>query len=225
MNRTRRAVARVTRRLRFLVLAPLWGCALNNVHVGPPTTPLTTDASLGRGRVVLIEMPFKDDRPDRTRCGMVKNGYGMDTANVVCVVPPKEFVAEQLVRGLSAAGFSVIDGQSADPLRIEGTLVQFFLEPKVDALTFTPEADVGVHLVATSASGLRAERDFYVKGEELSVIGWESNFQHASDKGTNTIVEAMIVAIAELCDHYPAVALPRTRTSLAVTARPAEGLR
>src|SRR5262249_19099206 len=168
MNRTRRVVALILRRLGFLALAPLCGCALNTVPVSPPMAELTTDASLGAGRVVLVELPFKDDRPDRTRCGMTKNSYGMDTANVDCTVPPKQFVAEQLVHGLRAAGFSVTEAQSADPLRVEGTLTQFFLEPKVDAFTFTPEADVGVRLVATSASGLRAGRDFYVKGEEVS---------------------------------------------------------
>jgi len=225
MNRTIKEVALILRRLGFLALAPLCGCALNTVHVSPPMTELTTDASLGAGRVVLVELPFKDDRPDRTRCGMTKNSYGMDTANVDCTVPPKQFVAEQLVHGLRAAGFSVTEAQSADPLRVEGTLTQFFLEPKVDAFTFTPEADVGVRLVATSASGLRAERDFYVKGEEVSAIGWESNFQHASDKATNAIVGEMITAIAELCNRYPGVARPRPQTSLAATPRPQEGSR
>src|SRR5262249_30330406 len=54
MNRTSRVVALILRRLGFLALAPLCGCALNTVHVSPPMTELTTDASLGAGRVVLV---------------------------------------------------------------------------------------------------------------------------------------------------------------------------
>jgi hypothetical protein len=70
-------------------------------------------------------------------------------------------------------------------LRLEGKLLQFFVEPKVGFVTFTPEADIHVRLVASSPSGLLAERDFYVKGEETSLIGTENNFQSGRHRDWN----------------------------------------
>jgi len=59
----------------------------------------------------------------------------------------------------------VTDPAKATPaaLRIDGVLLQFFLEPAIGAVTFTPEADIELTLVASSQSGLYAERRFYLK--------------------------------------------------------------
>jgi len=152
---------------------------------------------------VVVVVPFADERLARDRCGMKKNGYNMDTANVYCAQEPARFLADLLAKELAASGFRIVPAAEGGAVRIEGRLMQFFVEPKVGAFTFTPEADVHVRLIASAATGLLAERDFYVKGIEESFVGTESNFQLASDTAVRSVVKEMVAAIISLLDRYP----------------------
>jgi hypothetical protein len=196
------------RSLFFLSLVATWGCALSNVTVTPPAAPFATKLAGGNGRAVMVVAPLVDERQLRNRCGMQKNGLNADTADVICSAEPAAWLADLLSRELMVAGFVVraaADSRAANAVRLEGRLLQFFVEPKVGAFTFTPEADIHVRLVASSASGLLAERDFYVKGVETSLIGTESNFQSAADEAVRTIVRDMVGAILALMNRYPAL--------------------
>jgi hypothetical protein len=142
---------------------------------------------------------------------MQKNGFGMETADVVCSVPPPVWLAQTLTHALTTAGFRVNTNpamQRPSSLRIDGTVLQFFVEPDLGFFTFTPEADLSVKLVASSQSGLYAERTFYFKGIETSMVGTESNFQKASDTATTQAVTVMVKAIAALLDRYPQLGTP-----------------
>lgn len=105
---------------------------------------------------------------------------------------------------LRKAGFNVVTtpSSSSTEVKLEGQLLQFFVEPKV-GFTFTPEADIHIRLVASSQSGLLAEREFYVKGIEISLVGAESNIQAASDKAVHEIIKDMVTAVVNLMDRYP----------------------
>lgn len=144
---------------------------------------------------------------------MKKNGYNMDTADILCSANPARYLAKLLAAELDKAGFEVqykTAAASSEGVQLNGQILQFFVEPKVGAFTFTPEADVHVRLSATSASGLKAERDFYVKWEETSMVGTEDNFQIAADKATFGVVINMAQAVQELIQRYPEL---KTRTS------------
>jgi hypothetical protein len=144
---------------------------------------------------------------------MKKNGYNMETAQIFCGAEPSAYLAELLAAELVEAGFDVQrknTATSSGALHLEGELLQFFVEPKVDAFTFTPETDIHVKLTATSASGLDAERDFYVKAEEVALAGTEDTFQTASVRATHQIVTRMAQAVQELVQRYPEL---KTRTA------------
>ncbi|MBC7052059.1 hypothetical protein G6O46_23925, partial [Salmonella enterica subsp. enterica serovar Enteritidis] len=87
------------------------GCAFANVDVHPPESsgavrPASQAAkSPGRKREVIVFSPFVDERPERRRCGMQKNGYNMDTANVECTEPPGTWFADELALELTRAGY------------------------------------------------------------------------------------------------------------------------
>lgn len=185
----------------------LGGCAFINLDVTPPGPNVFSDApNLGRGREVLIDMPFADRRGFPARCGMQKNSYNMDTADVNCLVSPPQWVAQALEQGLTTAKFRVLhpgDPIGPNVVRIQGAVTQFFVEPDIGAFTVSPEADVGVKLIVTSGSGLRAERVFYVKGTDTSLMATESNFQHASDDATVQIVRLMVESLSKLMNQYP----------------------
>lgn len=188
-----------------LPLMALTSCAFANITVTPPMAAVATNVSGGNHRTVHVVVPLADNRPIHNRCGMQKNGYNMDTANVNCSAEPAQWLADLMIRELKSAGFNVVTSAPSSPnaVKVEGQLLQFFVEPKLDFFTFTPEADIHVRLVASSQSGLLAERDFYVKGIETSFVGFEYNFQAASDKAVNTLIKNLVAAVVDLMDRYP----------------------
>jgi Uncharacterized lipoprotein len=187
----------------------LGGCAFSDLNVSPPAGPIRASMKGGKGRAVRVMVPFADQRPERHRCGMQKNGFNMDTANVHCTEDPASSLPRLLAGSLGSAGFSVYWGpEGSSTVTIAGQLLQYFVEPKVGFVTFTPEADIYVRLTATSGSGLVAERNFYIKADETSMVGTESNFQRASDAATQRLIAEMTGAIAALMDRYPELGTP-----------------
>lgn len=193
--------------LAALLVIASSGCAITNMNLAPPRGPVAANLTGGKQRYVAVVVPFADERQTPQRCGMKKNGYNMDTASVLCTEPPATFLATLLASELRAAGFEVYTNAAPNgAVKLEGHLLQFFVEPKVGFVTFTPEADVHVRLVASSTSGLLAERDFYVKGTETSLVGTDENMQRASDTAVRAIVRDMVAAVLSLLDRYPDVA-------------------
>ncbi len=186
-------------------------CAFIPVAVEPPAAQgLVQPSSIGRGREIVLTMPLTDARPDPRRCGTQKNGYGMETADVYCRLPPHLWMAQTLAQGLQASGFVVTTPPNGSPsaVHVNGEVQQFFLEPKMSGFTANPEADIAVRLVVTSASGLRAERRFYFKAEDEAALSTEEHFQAAADSATRLAVQGMALAIASLLDRYPGLGVP-----------------
>jgi len=100
--------------------------------------------------------------------------------------------------------------------------VQFFVEPKLDAFEFTPEADIAVTLHVTTPSGLLADRRFYFKGGEPRWIGFDDTFQDAAEAATKKAVAGMVAAIVELLDRYPGLgaSAPPAAVSMSTAVRP-----
>jgi hypothetical protein len=142
----------------------LAGCAFVDVQL-EPVTAIDSLPNVGAGREVLVS-PFVDSRPAR-RCGMKKNGFNTDTANVLCPESNMGFAVGRIFRDyLHAAGFAVVtmeQRRSADPLFIHGRVDQLFVEPVLAFFTSTVETDFGVYVLAQTQSGMTAERYFYVK--------------------------------------------------------------
>jgi hypothetical protein len=189
-----------------IALVALSGCAFTDVTIHPTTLEgAIPRTAVGRERVVVIEAPFADGRVSAERCGMKKNSYGMDTAAIHCAVAPNEWVARALTDGLQRAGFRVVMGQAPTPSTpiIQGQLTQFFVEPKLSFFAYTPEADIGVRLRVSTATGLVAEREFYFKGEEAAALGTSDVFEGAADRATVKATQEMVAAIVSLLDRYP----------------------
>jgi hypothetical protein len=194
-----------------LLLLSGTGCAFVNLTVRPLPVPELNPREGSSGPPVVVVVPFTDSRPQKGRCGMQKNGYNLDTASVYCAADPATYLAEHLAAELRLAGFAV--QRAADPaspaaLRIEGQLLQFFVEPEIGFVTVTPEADIHIRLVVTSPSGLEAERDFYVKDSDPGLVALEPMFQTAADKATRRITLSMGLAVQSLFKRFPQLRYP-----------------
>lgn len=186
------------------------GCALVDVNIKPPESGLEQPLAGGNGRQVIVVAPFRDARSDRSRCGVQKGGWGNETASAVCQGDPAEWIATFLARELAAAGFTVLpseEGARDSALKIEGVLLKIFVEPVVGFWSTTVESDFHVKLVATSRTGLRAERTFFAKGELTSVIWPQGIFNDSVRRGTRDLLAKMVQAILELMDRYPELGL------------------
>jgi hypothetical protein len=78
----------------------------------------------------------------------------------------------------------------------------FFVEPSADYETGADEADIGLTLTATTGTGLRAERRFYVKGSDEPSILPEGAYEAAVQQ----LIDASSEAIVELVDRFSPVA-------------------
>jgi len=206
----------------LILAAALSGCAFTDVPVTLPTTP-ATGMTGGDGRQIVVVSPLTDERPFRDKCGIQKNGYNMETAKAVCSMDPAVWVAQMLAAELKAAGFSVVSKEAAKPsaLQLNGSLLQIFVEPVIGFSTISLETDINVKLVATSQTGLLAERSFFVKGVESGLVARAGNFQTSVDKATQTILRDMVAAVISLMNRYPQLGLhgPGNRTVIALAGK------
>ena len=192
----------------FGISASSMGCAFMNVPLTMPTAhdvPNTIPG--GRGREIVVASPFADKRAIQDRCGMQKNGYNMDTADAKCLTDPSEWMAQYLAVELRAFGFSVLPPDAAHrpgAVRIDGTLLKLFVEPVIGWWTGSLETDLSVRLVATSETGLRAERTFFVKGVKKGVaVGTPDSFHESLNLAARSCAAEMVQALIELLDRYP----------------------
>ncbi len=201
--------------MKYLIVVPvllLSACAFTEVQVTPGSQAIHTGISGGDQREIAVILPFADERQIKNRCGMKKNGYNMDTANAVCTQAPAEKLSTLLAEELKNAGFKIsTPGNPKSPagVKIDGTLLKFFVEPVIGFAMGTLETDIHIRLVASSQSGLKAERNFFVKGTQSALAGTDSNFQSSVDDATTQIVKQMVAAIVSLFNRYPKLgALP-----------------
>jgi len=187
------------------------GCVFSDAEIHPPgysPTPL----GVGRGRQLVLESPFVEGRRTLGRCGMKKNGWGSGTADVLCTEAPGAWVAGELHKAFTLAGFQVLrpgDATSEDTIVLTGRITQFFVEPKLSFWGIDQmEADIGVEIEARSQSGLVARRVFYVKGMSDSALSLESDFQEAASDATAKLVPLVVLSVARLADRYPGLGGP-----------------
>lgn len=185
------------------------GCAFTDVSIHRTSGPIVRPSTVGQHRSVLIVAPFTNQRPQPRRCGMKKNGFGMDTADVLCEWEPEQSIAILLSSSLQACGVDLRPrSPTDDTVQIRGEVLEYFIEPVSRVFYVNIEADIHVRLTLTSWSGLIAERDFYVKGEEPSAFEPAQDYQSSNDSATRTIVLAMTKAIIQLFNQYPQLGRP-----------------
>jgi len=196
----------------LLAVLTLSGCALVEVNVKPPEAGLEKPIPGGNQRQVIVMIPFQDGRQSSSRCGIQKGGYGNETAQAVCQGNPTEWIAEFLARELKASGFTVLTSEESakdSALKIEGVLLKLFVEPVVGFWSGTVESDLSVKLIATSKTGLQAERTFFAKGEKTSVIWPQGHFKDSVERGSRDLLTKMVEAILELMKRYPELGFER----------------
>ena len=192
--------------------AAVSGCAFTDVNVKPPSSGLKTPIAGGNQRQVIVSAPFSDAREIKDRCGVQKGGYGNETAVARCQGEPAQWIADFLANELRASGFTVLrseEGARDRALKVDGVLLKVFVEPVVGFWSTAVETDLNVRLLATSRTGLQAERTFLVKGAVTNVIWPQGIFNDSVEDAIHRLLTAMVNAILELMSRYPELGFER----------------
>jgi uncharacterized lipoprotein YajG len=203
-------------------LGLLAGCVLTDVTLREPRgRHLQNGSRRGENRNIVLVRPFATRRP-QSRCGMKKNGYNADTASVFCASTPEHMLADILTAQLAQAGFNVgRDPRAAGPSTIvlSAVIDQLFVEPKNNYFSATMETDIGLTLTAKTATGLSAERRFYVKGEEATFWAGEEDMLLSLESAIRQLGFAVVGAVANLADRVPvpAASAPASEPAPSVT--------
>jgi len=178
------------------------GCAFGDLTIQVPNPTDTTGYSGGNDRVVIIP-PFVDKRP-RSRIGMKKNGYGMDTANVLANQDISGWLGARLGNELKAAGFRVNpSGENPTAAKIQGFTHQVFIEPVMQWTTVDIEADISVLIRVTRPDGLEAERRYYVKGLGQALAAFDDTYAPSLGKASHDLMKRIVPDIINLLNRYP----------------------
>lgn len=97
-------------------------------------------------RVVFLSL-LEDSRPDKSRLGVIRNAYGMETAKVLSKDDARIWVSNTLKGNLEQAGYTVraVDGAfvpSANQFRLSGELIKAYSDPQMGFFTITMRGDV-----------------------------------------------------------------------------------
>lgn len=96
---------------------------------------------------------FKDERTDKTKVGVIRNAYGMETAKVLTSDNPTIWVSNTLKGNLERSGYkveTVADGfsPSRDQFYLSGSLTKVHSDPQMGFWTVTVRGDVEAFLHA-----------------------------------------------------------------------------
>ena len=98
---------------------------------------------------------FKDKRNIKDKIGVIKNGYGMETANVTTDQDISALIEESLIRNLKNAGFNIkklvatsnINALlSNKQMYLEGAIYKFYVEPNVGWWYADMVADINIKI-------------------------------------------------------------------------------
>ena len=140
----------------------------------------------------------------------------MDTADAICRTPPGTWLSKLLADELRAAGFNVTRNTNSvkkNTLVINGSVSKVFVEPVIGWWSGSLEADLEISLVATTGSGLKAERKFFSKGIKKGImIVTMTPYQTSLKRATDSLLENMVEAIFYLMNTYPQIGVNEPAT-------------
>lgn len=166
------------RALRVLIVAltamAAQACALvdNEVQLEYQAVAGLTSSS-GNARVIFLSL-IEDSRPDKSRVGVIRNGYGMETAKVLSKDDASVWVSNTLKGNLEQVGYTVraVDADfvpSANQLHLSGQLIKTYSDPQIGFLSITMRGDVQATMQAEYL-GRRSRKLIVGQYEEESLI-------------------------------------------------------
>ena len=177
------------------------GCAFGNISLDMPHGVGISISVSTKDRYEVVVSEIIDARQQRQRIGMKKNGYNMDTADVLAKEDVPSWMTSLLTNHLRFAGIKVINRPSAgaQPIIVGSNLEVLFIEPVMGWFTVSTEADIGLTVNVQTPQGLTASRRYYVKGVNEEMVGdLEANYLNALNKASTELMERLVSDLIDL---------------------------
>jgi len=158
------------------------GCALTKDKVDIAYVPITNAPKVsGAGAV---HVTASDQRPDKSRVSVKKNGYGMEMAAIESKRPVSEYIREAIESELKNRGFKIGGGH-----RVDVVVTRFFNDFKVGFFAGDAKAELQME-VSVPGTGF---------SKRIDTTGKEEGIQLASGHNAEVALEdALRKGIAQL---------------------------
>tara|TARA_E500000331_G_C17035595_1_gene617143 strand:- start:83 stop:685 length:603 start_codon:yes stop_codon:yes gene_type:complete len=160
--------------IRLVLILPVSACAFVDNQIQLEfEAPSATEGATGNGETLVLAL-FKDQRSDKLKIGVIKNGYGMETAKVLTKDDPAVWISNAIKSTLEAEGYSVesVPAGGTPPsnrLQLSGTVTKVYSEPKMGFWTATITGDVEA-LIQAQFRGQTTSKLIAGRSEETSMI-------------------------------------------------------
>ena len=177
----------------------LAGCAFVDAHLKPDYQPLASQCPRP-GQAVLLSS-VNDERMNRPRIGVKKNGYGWETAGVFLVHPggAAGWVREALAAELEKSGFKLADNAAmVKHMVISTTLRELFVD--VEMKMFSPQmhALILLEVDVVFPDGRRFRRLFKGYQQDSMSLGLESEYVSVLLKAANEVFGKVMDRVCDL---------------------------
>lgn len=185
------------------------GCAFENIMVDLPQG-VSNSRAVASGKYSLLLSPAEDRRiVPENRIGMVKNGYGMDTADVLPRQLPSVWLTDRLRSELEVAGFQIVTIETPGrTVLVKPTLTMLYAEPVLGWFKGAIEADIGLSLHVIGPGDLDATRNFYSKGTQETFLATREFYLSALKSATEDLMRKVVGALVILMEGRPETKKP-----------------
>lgn len=165
-------------------------------------------AEAGNGSTVYLAL-LEDARTDKAKVGVIRNGFGAETAAVNTADKPAIWVSNSLKSNLEKAGYKVetVDGgfrPAGDQFLLSGNLTRTFSDPKVGFWAFTVTGDVEAIMKAEYA-GRTTQATIAGHHEQMSMVSSGGEMHKGSlNNALQDFVRKVIDWLGELRGAKPA---------------------
>ena len=134
---------------------------------------------------------LEDKRVDRDRIGWKKNGYGMNTADIMTAEPVTDIVSKAITAGLSDNGHKQSENGR---IAISGTLNRFWFETDMNFWTveFIGDVQCSLNFVDTLTNTTIYSSDYAGNYSEKKAGGLNKTWQRIMGKAVDKLVEDII---------------------------------
>lgn len=201
-----------TGRLRLLLvvlgMAALSGCAFGTRHVELSYPPKTGDggglvaaARADTGKVpgcCEVILAVSDRRTETRRIGNVRNGFGIDTADVVTDSGVTAWVAGAFRQELAEAGYTVIpaesDAASAGAVRIEAEITKVYCD-----VIFSYEGDVWMNVYLSRQDNAPIANSYHGSGS--AGLNWAATSDSYAESLARALRDAVTQVMTDLAQY------------------------
>ena len=178
-----------------LVLSMLSGCVFKDQKI---EVEYESDNIKAHQIGIVCLNKFSDNRRVKQRIGVVKNGYGMETANVLTDQDITIVISKAIKKELNNLGYEVklINVDFGEGIKsyqgcdvVDGSIKNFFVEPIMKFTEIEDRAIITVDILVQTEAGKEFKKTYSANGKSFSNLGVTARLaKEAMDKALQNII-------------------------------------